>query len=91
MFKNIYFFGLKVSDFTKFLLYLHTISYKIMGGIGSGGAREGAGRKAVEGTRVKISARVPEWIVNRIKSDAERQQISTSQLIINLLKKGLER
>ena len=62
-----------------------------MGGIGSGGAREGAGRKAVEGTRVKISARIPEWLICQIKAEAERQQISTSQLIINLLKKGLER
>lgn len=61
-----------------------------MGGIGSGGPREGAGRKATDGARVKISVRVPAWLVDLIKTEAERRQLSTSQLITELLTKGLE-
>lgn len=62
-----------------------------MGGIGSGGSREGAGRKATDGARVKISVRVPTWLVDLIKTEAERRQLSTSQLITELLTKGLEK
>lgn len=62
-----------------------------MGGIGSGGAREGSGRKPLDGERVKISVRLPVWVLNLIKSEAERRQLSTSQLITELLTKGLER
>lgn len=62
-----------------------------MGGIGSGGAREGAGRKALDGARVKISARIPVWLVDLIKAEAQRRELSTSQLITELLTKGLER
>lgn len=61
-----------------------------MGGIGSGGLREGAGRKAHEGARVKISTRVPAWLVDLVKSEAERRQLSTSQMITELITKGLE-
>ncbi len=62
-----------------------------MGGIGSGGAREGAGRKATDGARTKISARVPVWLVDLIKDEAGRRKVSTSQLITEFLTKGLER
>jgi len=62
-----------------------------MGGIGSGGAREGSGRKALDGERVKISVRLPKWVLDLIKSEAERRELSTSQLITELLTKGLER
>lgn len=62
-----------------------------MGGIGSGGAREGAGRKATDGARTKISARVPVWLVDMIKNEADRRKVSTSQLITEFLTKGLER
>lgn len=61
-----------------------------MGGIGSGGAREGAGRKATCGERTKISARIPVWLVDLIKDEATRRKVSTSQLITEFLTKGLE-
>ena len=64
---------------------------RTMGGLGSGGAREGAGRKATGGARTKISARVPVWLVDLIKDEAARRKVSTSQLITEFLTKGLER
>lgn len=62
-----------------------------MGGIGSGGAREGSGRKALDGARIKISVRIPEWLIKQIRLEAERRELTTSQLITELLTKGLER
>lgn len=62
-----------------------------MGGVGSGGACEGAGRKATNGARAKISARVPVRLVDLIKDEAARRKVSTSQLITEFLTKGLER
>lgn len=63
-----------------------------MGGIGSGGARIGAGRKAEDGSpKIKISARVPGWLLDLIRTEATRRQLPTSQLITELLTKGLER
>ncbi len=62
-----------------------------MGGIGSGGTREGAGRKATDGARTKISVRLPLWLVDLIRSEASRRKVSTSQLITEFLTKGLER
>lgn len=62
-----------------------------MGGIGSGGWREGAGRKPTDGARVKISARVPAWLMDLIKTEAHRRQLSASQYITELITKGLER
>lgn len=61
-----------------------------MGGIGSGGAREGAGRKATDGAREKISVRLPVWLVDLIKDEAARRKVSASQQITELLTKGLE-
>ena len=63
---------------------------RIMGGIGSGGARDGAGRKATDGARTKISARIPVWLVDLIKDEAARREVSTSQQITELLTKALE-
>ena len=62
-----------------------------MGGIGSGGDREGSGRKATDGTRIKISVRVPEWLINQIHAEVERREVSTSQPIPEILEKGLKR
>lgn len=63
-----------------------------MGGIGSGGAREGAGRKTVDGEpRTKISVTLPTWLLNLIRDEAARRKVSTSQLITEFLTKWLER
>lgn len=63
-----------------------------MGGIGSGGARECAGRKTVDGEpRTKISVTLPTWLLNLIRDEADRRKVSTSQLITEFLTKGLER
>ena len=63
-----------------------------MGGIGSGGAREGEGRKTVDGEpRTKISVTLPTWLLNLIRDEAARRKVSTSQLITEFLTKGLER
>lgn len=62
-----------------------------MGGIGSGGAREGAGRKTIDGVpRTKISVTLPSWLLILIRDEADRRKISTSQLVTELLTKGLE-
>ena len=61
-----------------------------MGGIGSGGARTGAGRKAIEGApREKISVSLPGWLIDLIRAEAVRREISASQLITELLMKGI--
>ncbi len=63
-----------------------------MGGIGSGGARKNAGRKpADEQPKAKISISIPVFLLAKLRDDAERRQISTSQFITELLTKGLER
>lgn len=63
-----------------------------MGGIGSGGVREGAGRKTMDGEpRTKISLTLPTWLLNLIRDEADRRKVSTSQLITDFLTKGLER
>lgn len=62
-----------------------------MGGIGSGGAREGAGRRATDGARTKISVRIPVWLVDLIKEEADHRRVSTSQQITDFLMKGVER
>lgn len=63
-----------------------------MGGIGSGGVREGAGRKTMDGEpRTKISLTLPTWLLNLIRDEADRRKVSTSQLITDFLTKWLER
>jgi hypothetical protein len=63
-----------------------------MGGIGSGGAREGAGRKTIDGEpRTKISVTLPTWLLTLIRDEADLRKVSTSQLISDFLKKGVER
>jgi hypothetical protein len=62
-----------------------------MGGIGSGGARTGAGRKTLDGApRTKISLTLPTWLLNLIRDEADRRKLPTSQLITELLTKGIE-
>ena len=62
-----------------------------MGGIGSGGAREGAGRKTIDGDpRTKISVTLPTWLLLMLRDEADRRKIPTSQLITELITKGLE-
>jgi hypothetical protein len=62
----------------------------IMGGIGSGGARDGAGRKPIDGVpRAKVSFSVPQYLIDQVRELAERQKISTSQLVTELLEKAL--
>lgn len=62
-----------------------------MGGIGSGGSREGAGRKAQDGEpRTKISVTLPTWLLIMIRDEADRRKISASQMITELLTKGVE-
>lgn len=61
-----------------------------MGGIGSGGAREGAGRKTIDGSpRVRISITLPKWQLSQLHCEADRRGISTSGLITELLTKNL--
>lgn len=63
-----------------------------MGGIGSGGARDGAGRKTIDGEpRTKISLTLPTWLLDLIRDEADRRRQSTSLLITELLTKGIER
>ncbi|MBE6305711.1 MAG: hypothetical protein E7082_07355 [Bacteroidales bacterium] len=63
-----------------------------MGGYGSGGSRIGAGRKLSDGvTKVKFSVNLPSWLLSLIRDEAEHRELSTSQLITELITKGLER
>lgn len=63
-----------------------------MRGIGSGGAREGAGRKTQDGEpRTKISVTLPTWLLSLVRDEADSRKISASQLITELVTKGLER
>ena len=63
-----------------------------MGGIGSGGAREGAGRKTIDGApRVKISVTLPGALLSELRHEADSRKTSASQLITELITKGLER
>lgn len=63
-----------------------------MGGIGSGGARDGAGRKTTDGApRTKVSVTLPTWLLSMIRDEADRQQRPVSNLITDLITKGIER
>lgn len=63
-----------------------------MGGFGSGGARDGAGRKPADGTpKQKVSVTLPAWLLSLIRSEAERLKVPVSQLITDLITKGIER
>lgn len=63
-----------------------------MGGIGSGGAGKNAGRKPVDGMpKSKISISLPAWQLDLIKDEASRRRQPVSNLITELLTKGLER
>ena len=63
-----------------------------MGGIGSGGARKDAGRKPVDShPKAKISISLPAWQLDLIKDEATRRSQPVSNLITDLITKGLER
>lgn len=63
-----------------------------MGGKGSGGAREGAGRKTQDGApRVKITVTLPAWMVSTLRAESDHRRVPTSQVVTELIKKGLER
>lgn len=55
---------------------------KAMGGKGSGGAREGAGRKSIDGApRGRVTLCLPVDLINRLKEEADRRNLSFSQLL----------
>lgn len=61
-----------------------------MGGKGSGGSRAGAGRKSLDGApREKLSISLPVWIADLVRVEAARRHVAASQLITELLTKGL--
>ncbi len=63
-----------------------------MGGIGSGGARKNAGRKPIDGSaRSKISLTLPTWQLELVRDEAARLRLPVSNLITELITKGLER
>ncbi|MDE6810890.1 MAG: hypothetical protein K2J15_00915 [Muribaculaceae bacterium] len=63
-----------------------------MGGTGSGGAREGAGRKTIDGeVRSKISVTLPMWQLDLVRSEATRLRPPVFNLITALITKGLEK
>lgn len=63
-----------------------------MGGFGSGGARNGAGRKPADGTpKQKVSVTLPAWLLSLIRGEADRRRIPASQLITELLIQGIEK
>jgi hypothetical protein len=60
-----------------------------MGGFGSGGTRNGAGRQCIDGVpRVKVSLSLPARLIRQLRDDADRQRISLSQLITDLITKS---
>lgn len=62
-----------------------------MGGFGSGGARKNAGRKPIDGrTRTKLSVSLPTWQLEQVKSEATRLRLPLSNLISELITKGLK-
>ena len=63
-----------------------------MGGIGSGGYRDGAGRKCDDGEpRTKISVTLPAWLLSLLRGEAERKEVPVSRLITEYLTKGIEK
>lgn len=63
-----------------------------MGGFGSGGARENAGRKSLDGEpRIKISVALPASLFTLVRAEADRRQLPVSNIMSELLTKGLER
>lgn len=63
-----------------------------MGGIGSGGYRDGAGRKTLDGEpRSRISVTLPTWLLSLVRDEADRRKIPASRMITDLITKGLEK
>lgn len=63
-----------------------------MGGIGSGGARDGAGRKTIDGERRgRISVSLPAEMLDGLREEGNRRGLPVSQVITELIRRGLER
>ena len=61
-----------------------------MGGIGSGGARQGAGRKTIDGEpRQGVSLTLPVWLLSAARDEADRLRLSLSAYITEKLEKGM--
>ena len=60
-----------------------------MGGIGSGGPRQGAGRKTIDAApRCRVSLTLPEWMVGELRSEAELQRRPLSAVVTECLIKN---
>lgn len=60
-----------------------------MGGIGSGGARKGAGRKPEGKERVTLC--LPDWLLSLARSESIRRGESLSAYLGGVMEKGMER
>lgn len=60
-----------------------------MGGIGSGGARRGAGRKPEGKERVTLC--LPDWLLRMARHESHHQQRSLSAYLSEVMEKGMER
>ena len=57
-----------------------------MGGIGSGGARDNAGRPAIDGeVRATISLTMPPSLIRGLRNNARQKGMSVSQLVVEIL------
>lgn len=57
-----------------------------MGGIGSGGTRDNAGRPSIDGeVRNTISLTLPPTLIRNLRSAAQQKNMSISQLVVDLL------
>lgn len=62
-----------------------------MGGIGSGGPRDGAGRKTDDGQRrSRMTVTLPGWLALLVREESEARKVPASQLVTELLIKGIE-
>lgn len=56
-----------------------------------GGKREGAGRKCVDGTpRVNVGFRLPALLLEELKREASRQEVSTTAIVEEALRHYLK-
>ena len=61
-----------------------------MGGPGSGGARDGAGRPAIDSeVRERISLTLSPRLIRHLKQSAEQKRVSVSQLVADILENKL--
>lgn len=60
-----------------------------MGGIGSGGARPGAGRPRED--KEKVSLCLPIWLLDRARRESRTKGESLSAYLSEIMEKGMER